>query len=82
MGSTDTEAQNANLEECHIKNVIKKNKKKCEHCNKKSLMIKICKCGMLLCLKHLNHSEHNCQYDYTQEKTMTSAVKFQKLEKL
>ena len=80
MGSTDAATPKANLEESHTNNIIKKNKKKCEHCKKKSLMIKICKCGMLLCLKHLNHSEHNCHYDYTQEKTMKSAVKFQKLE--
>ena len=43
-------------------------------------MIKQCKCGLLLCLKHLNHAQHDCQYDYTQDKEITTAIKFQKLE--
>ena len=47
----------------------KKKKQKCQFCNCKLGMISFtCKCGMLLCQKHLNPHSHDCKFDYVKEK--------------
>lgn len=47
----------------------KKKKTKCQFCNcKLGLISYTCKCGMLLCQKHLNPHSHDCKFDYVKEK--------------
>jgi recombinational DNA repair protein (RecF pathway) len=42
---------------------------RCEHCKKKLGIIEYkCKCEKLFCIKHLHYEEHNCKYNYKQEK--------------
>lgn len=63
-------------------NQVKKHKKRCQLCNKKTLVLHECKCGMMLCLKHLKHVEHDCQYDYHKDKVLAEKVDFKKLDEI
>ena len=61
--------KNKNLENNNYEIKKKKIKPKCQFCNCKLGMISFtCKCGMLLCQKHLNPHSHNCKFDYVKEK--------------
>ena len=37
---------------------------KCDKCNKKSLLIFICKCDKSFCLKDKSPEDHNCSHVY------------------
>ena len=64
----DSKKQETTKEEI-TKPVIKKKKIKCNHCKCKLGMIHFtCKCGLILCQKHLNPHSHNCSFDYVKEK--------------
>ena len=58
----------------------KKNKKRCEFCNKKKLLLTTCKCGKIFCIEHLNSFNHNCCYDYKKERVLQDIIEFQKVE--
>tara|TARA_Y100001970_G_C14060918_1_gene764107 strand:+ start:640 stop:852 length:213 start_codon:yes stop_codon:yes gene_type:complete len=58
----------------------KTNKKRCEFCNKKKLLLTTCKCGKLFCIEHSNSFNHNCSYDYKKEKILHDTIEFQKIE--
>ena len=43
-------------------------RKKCEKCSKKSLVINQCKCQKYLCLNCAPYYQHNCKYNWQQDK--------------
>ena len=57
----------------------KKNKNKCSFCNKKKLLLTVCKCGKIFCIEHCNSFDHNCNYDYKKEKVLQDTIEPQKV---
>ena len=58
---------------------------RCEICKKKNYMNMKCKCGKILCQKHMH--DHNCSYDYKEEfrkkfKNENVKIDFEKFEKI
>jgi len=60
------------------KKTIKKTR--CFHCNKKSMIVTMCKCERYFCLKHNQPEIHNCSYDFKLNKIMLDPIKFKKIE--
>ena len=57
-------------------------KKRCEFCNKKSLMLFNCKCGLKTCIKHKDPETHCCKYDFKQDNVLGVKCEFSKLIKI
>lgn len=55
-------------------------KRRCFHCNKKSMIVTLCKCENYFCLKHKYPEEHNCSFDFKLNKIMLDPVQFKKVE--
>lgn len=71
-----------------VKVSLKKNTVKslrCSHpeCKKKIDMMKFdCRCGLSFCMKHKNSYQHNCKYDYKQQKKVLDKVVAEKVIKI
>jgi hypothetical protein len=63
-------------------NITKGIKKPCMHCKKKTMILLSCKCGKLLCIKHINCDKHKCDYDHKADIVLNDAVLFDKMEKI
>ena len=66
------------LKPINEKNKIRKTR--CFHCNKKSMIVTMCKCQNYFCLKHNQPEDHNCNYDFKLNKIMLDPIEFQKVE--
>lgn len=57
------------------------NKKiRCFHCNKKSMIVTMCKCEKHFCLKHNQPEDHNCSYDFKLNRILLDPIEFKKVE--
>ena len=63
-------------------NITKNIKKPCMHCKKKTMILLSCKCGKMLCIKHINSDKHKCEYDYKADFVLNDAILFEKMQKI
>lgn len=78
MDTDNNEISNkVTLEPINIKKTIKK---RCFHCNKKSMIVTMCKCENYFCLKHNQPEEHNCSFNFKLNKVMLEPIQFKKVE--
>ncbi len=85
--SENNDKQNCDVSNNKIKlNPIENNKtikkKRCFHCNKKSLYVSMCKCGEVFCLNHNQPETHNCSFNYKLNKVMLEPILCQKVESI
>lgn len=59
---------------------IGKNGVRCSYCKKKSIYLSNCKCGSKFCIKHIRSEEHDCTYDYKNERKLEESAQFKKVD--
>tara|TARA_B100000963_G_C22633179_1_gene676093 strand:- start:3824 stop:4054 length:231 start_codon:yes stop_codon:yes gene_type:complete len=59
-------------------------KKRCFHCNKKTLMLTQCKCMNFFCFQHRLPEVHSCCYDFKAQRDEKDFVdcNFKKIDKI
>lgn len=66
---------------------LQKDKKKCEHCNKKKKILMTCTCGKTFCIMHYSPNLHNCiqilhKKDTVDPSLTTATGAFKKIDKI
>jgi hypothetical protein len=79
--TNESEKTNTSLE-TKPSNTKTKQKKRCDFCNKKSLILFNCKCGIHTCMKHKFPETHSCTYDFKSENVLGEKCDFSKLNKI